>query len=445
MQERDSFNSQFGLTIAVIASAVGLGNIWRFPYLVGENGGAAFILIYLIFILLIGIPLVVAEITVGRRIKQNAVATFRKLGADSFLSKAGYLQVIVSFTILSFYCVVGGWAIFYFYKSITFSLNNLSSTELQELFVNFAGSPVDPIVSVLIFMLITALIVLGGIKNGIEKSSKILMPVFFGLIVVLMIRTLTLEGAYEGIEFLIKPDFSKIDSSVILIALGQTLFSLSIGCGILTYGSYMRKQDNIIKSTKWVVFSDTMIALFAVLAIIPAVFVFGFEPTEGPGLVFIVLPEIFAQIVGGSFLQILFFFSLIIAAVTSAICMLETMVTYAIEEWKISRKTATIFSAVITTTIGCFCSLSFNENSSFIFFDKTLFDIMSDGSSNILLPLSAAAVALLIGWKMKKVDVIDEISNSGTIKNHIISFCLFLLKYVVPFAMLIVLLSGLLF
>jgi len=444
MQERDCFNSQFGFIIAAIGSAVGLGNIWRFPYLVGQNGGGAFIFTYLIFVILLGLPLVIAELTVGRRAKQNAIGSFRKLGENSFLGKAGYLQVIACFFVLSFYGVVGSWTIFYFYKSITFSLSGLSATELSQVFSNFTNSVVPHIASLLIFMFFTVLIVLGGIKNGIEKSCKILMPVFFALMIVLMIRSLTLDGAQAGIEFLIYPDFSKIDSNVLLLALGQTLFSLSIGCGILTYGSYMRKQDNIVKGTYWIATTDTLFALLAGLAVIPAVFALGFEPTEGPGLVFIVLPQIFSQIAGGTFLQIIFFFALIIGAITSAISLLETSVSYVSEEWKISRKSATILSAGAITFIGCFCALSLSDDFNFTVSGKNLFDIIEGFASNILIPLSAIATALLIGWKMKKADAIDEITNSGTLKNNIVSFFLFLLKFVVPLALVAILLAGIL-
>jgi NSS family neurotransmitter:Na+ symporter len=292
-------------------------------------------------------------------------------------------------------------------------------------------------------MFFTVLIVLGGIKNGIEKSCKILMPVFFALMIVLMIRSLTLDGASAGIEFLIYPDFSKIDSNVILLALGQTLFSLSIGCGILTYGSYMRKQDNIVKGTYWIASTDTLFALLAGLAVIPAVFALGFEPTEGPGLVFIVLPQIFSQIAGGVFLQIIFFFALIIGAITSAISLLETSVSYVSEEWKISRKSATIISASAITFVGCFCALSLSDDFNFTVSGKNLFDIIEGFASNILIPLSAIATALLIGWKVKKTDAIDEITNSGTLRNSIVSFFLFLLKFVVPLALVTILLAGL--
>ena len=444
MQERDSFNSQFGLIFAAIGSAIGLGNIWRFPYLVGQNGGGAFIFVYLIFVILFGLPLIISELVIGRRTKVNAVFAFRKLSKNPFFSKAGYLQIISCFFILSFYCVVGGWAIYYFYKSITFSLIGLSSAELSQLFSNFTHSVTPHLVSMLIFMIFAVCIVLGGIENGIEKVCKVLMPLLFLLIIVLMIRSLTLEGSQAGIEFLIFPDFSKINSSVVLIALGQALFSLSIGAGILTYGSYMRKQDNIVKSAYYIAISDALFALLAGLAIIPAVFALGFEPTEGPGLVFIVLPEIFSKITGGDFLQILFFFALIIAAITSAISLLETTVAYVLEEWKVSRKIATIISAILITIVGSFCALSINKDSTLVLFGKNIFNIIEAGTSNIILPLSAASVAILVGWRMNKVDAFDEITNSGTLRIRLVYFFLFLLKFVVPIALLIILIGGIL-
>ena len=441
MKERDSFNSEFGLIIAAIGSAIGLGNIWRFPYLVGENGGV-FAFAYVAFVIALGMPIFIAELAIGRRTKLNAVAAFRKLAANSFLSKAGYLQVIGCAFVLSFYCVVGGWAIYYFYKSLNFSLMGLSAVELQEIFASFTSSTIPHIGTILIFMLMSVVIVLGGVRNGIERVCKVLMPMLFVLIIVLMVRSLTLEGAQAGLEFLIYPDFSQLDAHMLSVALGQALFSLSIGCGILTYGSYMRKQDNIVRSSYYVVFSDTIFSFLAVLAIMPAVFALGFEPTEGPGLVFIVFPEIFSLIAGGGFLQILFFFALIIAAVTSAISLLETPVAYVLEEWKISRKTATIIVASAITLVGICCALSFNEDSSFVFFGKNLFDLVSDVASTILIPLSAAAVAILIGWKMPKSDSIDEITNSGQFKSNIISFFLFILKFVAPLAFIVILVGG---
>ena len=301
--KRDEFSGFFGVLVAAVGSAVGLGNLWRFPYLVGQNGGAAFILIYLAFVMIICLPIIISEFIIGRRSRANTVKAFQILAPNTPWSIIGVVGVLASFCIMAFYTVVGGWTLDYLFRSLIhlFSKPDISSLESQ--FTNLVTSPVRPILWTVVFMIFNAFIVMSGVKKGIEKYSKIMMPVLFLMIVILMIQSFTLPGAAKGVEFLVKPDFSKINTQVVLAALGQAFFSLSLGMGcMITYGSYIPSRENLSKLSFTTAISDTLFAILAGLAIMPAVFAFGISPQEGPGLVFIVLPRIFAQIPLGTFL-----------------------------------------------------------------------------------------------------------------------------------------------
>jgi NSS family neurotransmitter:Na+ symporter len=444
-KKRDGFGSRFGALVALAGAAIGLGNLWRFPYLVGNNGGGAFILIYLGFVLLLLLPIMYAEFVIGRRSQSNVFGAIKKLAPKSWFLSIGVLSVAVTLTILSFYCVVGGWTIEYIVQSFSKELFNQDNTSLNSTFSNFITSPVRPAIMHLIFLGLTALIVAGGIKEGIEKYAKFLTPLLFVIIVILLVRSVTLTGAEEGLKFLFYPDFSKLTASSFLDALGQGFFSLSLGMGcIITYSSYVNKKENIRNMSLTTVVADTSFAILAGIAIMPAVFAFGINPTSGPSLVFITLPQIFAQLPFGQMFSVLFFIVLFVAAITSSISMLEIIVAYLSEELKMTRKAAVIATSLVIAFTGTLCSLSEGVFSNFHIFGKNLFDLFDYASNNIMLPLGGLLVVLFVGWRLKKRDVLDELTSGGAVpmKKAMFNAVMFILKFVAPIAISIVMLSG---
>ena len=440
--KRDEFSGFFGVLVATVGSAVGLGNLWRFPYLVGQNGGAAFILVYLAFVLIICLPIAVSEFIIGRRTRANTVKAFQILAPRTPWSAIGVVGVIAAFSILAFYSVVGGWTMDYLFRSIIhlFSKPDISSLESQ--FTTMVTSPVRPIVWTVVFVLFSAFIVMCGIKKGIEKYSRIMMPFLFLMVVILMVRSLTLPGAEKGIAFLVEPDFYKINTSVILAALGQAFFSLSLGMGcLITYGSYIPNKVILSSVSFSTAMSDTLFAMLAGLAIMPAVFAFGISPQEGPGLVFIVLPRIFAQIPLGNYFAVMFFVILLIAAVTSVISLLEVVTAYVTERLKVKRKYAVGVIALLVTVCASFSSLSQGVLSDVKIFGKTIFDFFDYLSANILLPLGGLFIVLFVGWYMKKALVYDEFTNQGTLKGTLFRAYYFIIRYVAPVAIAIVFLD----
>jgi NSS family neurotransmitter:Na+ symporter len=348
---------------------------------------------------------------------------------------------------MSFYSVVGGWTLDYIIRSFSPSFLTSDSGSLAGQFSGYTSSSVMPVVTHLLFLAISALIVVAGVKNGIERYSKILMPVLFFLVLLLAIRSLTLDGAGAGVEFLFKPDFSKITGTTVLAALGQAFFSLSLGMGcIITYGSYVNKKENLFKISFMSAFADTGFAILAGLAVVPAVFAFGISPSEGPSLVFITLPQVFAQLPFGQIISIAFFFILLIAALTSAISLLEVIVAFCTEELKWSRKGAVIATFLLIGFFGSLSSLSQGILADVKVFGKTFFDFFDYTSSNIMLPVGGLLVVLFVGWKMKVSDVYDELTSGATIslKDWIFNSILFIIKYVAPIAILIVLINSLL-
>lgn len=446
MAKRDGFGSAFGVLVAMAGSAVGLGNLWRFPYLVGTNGGAAFIILYLACILVLALPIMYSEFIIGRRSQANVFGAYKKLAPGTKWCNVGFIYVLCSITIISFYSVVGGWTINYFVKALTFSFTYASEVQLGSMFNQTVTSVASPLVYMLIFLGLTALIVLAGVKNGIEKYSKIMMPLLFVLVLVIAVRSVTLPNAQQGLSFLFKPDFSKVTSQTFLEALGQAFFSLSVGAGtILTYSSYVKKEENIVSLSVKTAISDTMFAIIAGLAIMPAVFSFGISPTQGPGLVFVTLPYIFNQLPLGSLLAILFFFALFIAALTSSISMLEVIVAYLDEEFKLKRKFSIILSLLVIAFLGVFCSLSQGVMADVKILGNNIFDFFDKSSANILLPLGGLIAVVFVGWKMKKADYADEISSGGLVKfsKATISILYFFIKYIAPIVIATIMIRGL--
>lgn len=441
---RDGFGSRIGVIAAAAGSAVGLGNIWRFPYIAGENGGGAFLLIYLGFILAIGLPVMLAELTIGRRAQLNAVGSFKKLAPRKPWYLVGLMGIVAAFLILAFYSTIAGWTLEYLVQAIGNKFSGKSSEELKASFETFQSGTWRPLIWQFIFMFFTAFIVFSGVKNGIEKYAKILMPILLVLIFAMCIRSITLPGAEGGLNFLFKPDFSKITWSVVLDALGQAAFSLSIGMGtLITYGSYIQKSNNLPVIALQVTAADTLMAILAGVMIFPAVFAFNIDPAEGFGLVFIVLPNIFEQMPGGQFFSILFFVLLAIAALTSTVSVLEVVVAYFAEELKMSRRKATLIGSVSIFVIGVFATLSFGPLSDFLIFNRTLFGWFDFISANVLLPLGALLIVVFVGWFMGKKNVWSEISNDGVFKSRLLPLFMFIIKIVAPLAIATVFLYGL--
>lgn len=436
---RDLFGSKLGVIAAAAGSAVGLGNIWKFPYEAGQNGGGAFLLVYVGFILLIGLPVMLSEFIIGRKSRANAAGAFKKLAPGKPWFIVGWMGVSAAFMILAFYGVVAGWTLEYIREAVTNSFQGLSTNELEQNFNSFIEHPVRPIIWQVIFMLITGAIVLAGVKNGIEKYTKILMPLLLVIIIVMGVRAVTLPGGEEGLKFLFSFHFEKINSTVIIEALGQAFFSLSLGMGtIITYGSYVNKKSNLTRTAVQITFIDTLIAVLAGVAIFPAVFAFGIEPTVGEGLVFITLPSIFEQMTGGYFWAIMFFVLLAVAALTSTISLMEVIVAYLSEEFKISRKAATITGTVVVTFLGALCSLSLGPGSDILIFGQNFFGLFNFTASNILLPVGGMLIALFLGWQMKRNEVYDELSNHGVLRLKLFSIFMVIIRFIAPIAIAMV-------
>lgn len=442
---RDSFGSRFGALVAMAGSAVGLGNLWRFPYLVGENGGAAFIIVYILLSFLICLPIFVSEFVIGRRSQKNAYAAFRDLSGGSEWRWVGLFTVIVPLIVLSYYSVIGGWSIEYLLKSLSFSFSDASRITMNTMFTDFVSSTWAPLATHTVFLLFTTLIVIVGIKDGIEKFSKVMMPLLFIIVVAIAIYSLMLPGASAGVDYLFRPDFSKIDAKACASALGQAFFSLSLGFGtIMTYASYVSKKENILTQSAATAISDLMFALIAGVAIMPAVFAFGIDPQAGPGLVFETLPYIFGQMPAGGLIAILFFAALLVAALTSSISMLEVAVAYLVEEKKFSRVWACITLFVLCWIVGALCSLSFGPLSDIRINGDNLFDFLDSLSSNVLMTLGSLFTVLFVGWRLKRTDIYDEFTNGGTLSTNarIFSVLWFLIRYICPLAIISIFLVG---
>ena len=445
---REKFGSKFGVLMAMVGSAVGLGNMWRFPYMVSENGGAAFVFVYVVCVLLICLPIFFAEFIVGRRSQSNAFRAFEVLAPGTSWKWVGFAAITAPVVILSYYSVVGGWSIQYFFKSCTFGFTELITQEyLDSMFAGFISSTWAPLLGHTFFLILTSVVVLGGIKSGIERFGKVMMPLLYLIVLVIAIWTATLPGASEGLAFLFKPDISAITPSVCAAALGQAFFSLSLGYGtMLTYASYVSKKENIASSSVSIALSDLVFSLIASCAIMPAVFAFGLNTQGGPGLVFQTLPYIFSQMPLGGMVAILFFLSLIVAALTSSISLFEVGVAYLTEERKMSRKKAVIVLCLSIWVVGILCSLSFGPLSHVKIFGNTIFDFLDKLSANFLMTLGSLMVVLFVGWKMKKPDVFDEFTNGGTINGNAQLFRIVwpIIRYVAPIAVLIIFVSNLL-
>ena len=445
--QRGFWKSRLGFIFAASGSAVGLGNVWKFPYIVGENGGGAFVLIYLLCIFVIGTPIMLAEFALGRKTNLNPVGAFKAIAPQKAFVGIGYMGVLAGFLILSFYGVVGGWTFAYVVKSITGSVLSFTTPkEAGTFFGNFIGSTGETLFYHALFMGVCIAIVLRGIHGGIEKACDILMPTLVFFLFLLMFRSLTLDGAMEGVTFYLSPDFSKINSNTILIALGQAFFSLSLGMGcMITYGSYLSDKENLTSSTFYVVMFDTMIALLVGMVIFPAVFAMGLEPTEGPSLVFSVLPTVFTNIPMGQIVSVLFFTLLGIAAITSGISLLEVVVAYFIDQRGWERKKTVIIVGFTIFAFGIPSGLSFGIMSDFKLMNMTFFDHVDNIASNYLLPLGGMLTAIFVGWIWGTQNASEEIEIQESASGFPWIQCWeFLIRFITPVAVGLVFLAKVL-
>lgn len=442
--ERDTFSGRFAVVAAIAGSAVGLGNIWRFPYLMGENGGGAFLLVYLLCVIIIGIPVMTSEFVIGRHARLNPYGSFRKLAPGKPWYLIGLMGVVAAFMILAFYTTVAGWTLEYFYQAVTGNLSGKNDGELTAMFNSFISGSFRPLLWFLIFMGLTAFIIISGVKEGIEKYTKVMMPVLFILLIILGIRSVTLPGAKTGLEFIFRPDVSKITPNVILQALGQAFFSLSIGMGtLITYASYIKKSENLSSSAGLVILADTSVAVLAGIAIFPALFALGGTNTSGTGLAFIVLPAVFQKMPLGNIFAMIFFLLLAIAALTSTISVLEVIVAYLVEELRMTRRKATIAASLSVSVLGVVTVLSFGALKSFTVADKNVFEILEFLTSNIMLPLGGLCIVLFIGWFFSPSITKAELTNEGQLKGRLIPVFMFIVKFIAPLAIAMILLYSL--
>lgn len=451
MNPRENFGSRMAVIMALAGSAIGLGNLWRFPYLVGQNGGAAFVIIYILATLVLSLPIFFAESIVGRRSGANCRGAMERLAPGSKWKWTGLLMVFTPLWIVSYYSVVGGWSLEYLIQAVRLDFVRSTPEALSGSFEQFISRTWAPIACHLAFLLVTVGIVAMGVKSGIEKFSKICLPVLFVLVVAIAAYSLSLPGAQKGVEYLFKPDFSKVTLGTCLDALGQSFYSLSLGMGIvITYSSYVSKDEDLLVSGVGTAVSDLLFALLAGLAIMPAVFAAGIQPGSGPGLIFDTLPYIFSEM-GlrlpwiSSVAAILFFITILFAALTSSVSLIEVGVAYLTEEKGMKRKWACVLLFFLCGIVGVLCSLSFGPLSGVKLFGLGVFDFFDTVASNVLLTIGGLIVVLFVGWKLSKADVRDEFTNGGTKRTNVVcfNFFYFLIRYVAPVGIALLFISNL--
>ena len=444
-EKRAHFATRLGAIATTVGSAVGLGNIWRFPYEAGVNGGGAFLLIDLFFVFVIGIPVVCAEFIIGRHTGLNIRGAFKKLAPGKSWSILGYMGILASILILSFYSVVAGWTLEYLRLSIIGFGTESSVESLHLRFDTFATSDISPVICTLLFLFINYVIVIRGVQRGIERMSNIMMPMLFVLLAIFCINSLMLPGATDGLSFLFNPDFSKVTPSVMIGAMGQAFFSLSLGLGcLITYSSYFKKDTPLLKTAGIMASLDTLVAILAGVIIFPAVFTFGMEPAAGPRLVFEILPSVFNHLPGSAIWSTLFFFLLFLASLSSTISMSEISIAYLVDELSMSRRKATTIVIVTAMILGSLCALSFGSLSGITIFNLTFFNLFDYVSSNILLPLGGMFISIFVGYILDRTVVMNELAPDSTCRGlfgaRLVVFCL---RYIAPICIAAVFLYSL--
>lgn len=444
--ERSNFGSKLGIVLATAGSAVGLGNIWRFPTMTGEKGGAAFILIYIAFVFLLGIPGMLAEFIIGRNAHTNAPRAYRKLGGKTPFACIGYVGVLAGMIIYGFYSVIAGWCMHYLYASLLSNING-DTQEIVSYFTNFSSSTWEPIFWTGVFMLMTHLVIWGGVNKGIERCAKTLMPLLFIVLIIIVIASLCVPNAHKGVEFLFKPDFSKITPDTILAALGQAFFTLSLGVACLaTYASYFNENVNMTRSAVQIALVDTLIAILAGLMIFPAAFSVGVQPDAGSSLIFITLPNVFQSAFsffpGASYIiSVLFYGLLVLAALTSTISMHEIGTAFFTEEMKLSRGWSATIVSVACFVVAVLSSLSFGVLHDVLIFGKGFFDFFNYVTGQIIMPICALLTCILIGWYVPKTTVYNELTNKGTVSTKIFKLIFFAIRYICPIGIAVIFLN----
>ena len=443
-QNRATFGSKLGVIMATVGCAVGLGNIWRFPYMIGQNGGAAFLAIYIICIILLGLPVMLSEFFIGRYTRKNAAGAFKVLAPGTKWSLIGYNGVLASFLILGFYSVVAGWTLEYIIQAVTGSLSDKAPEVFAQDFKLFSTEIFRPILWTVTFIGLTHFIVVSGVKEGIERTSKVMMPILFLILLALCIRSVTLPNASEGLYFLFKPDFSKITSAVVLSAMGQAFFSLSIGMGcLITYSSYFSKDTKMQITALQVTILDTLVAVMAGIMIFPAVFSFGIAPTAGPELVFITLPNVFQQLPMGAIWSLVFFLLLALAALTSTISLHEVATAYVHEEYQITRTKAAWFVSGGVMVLGILSSLSIGIWKEYTLFGLTFFDLLDYLTAKIMLPFGGMLICIYLGNRVDRKILKEELTNKGTVPFYFFNTYAFFMKYIAPIAIGMIFLNEL--
>jgi NSS family neurotransmitter:Na+ symporter len=447
MGDRANFGSKLGVILATAGSAVGLGNVWRFPYMTGENGGAVFILIYINCVVVLGIPCMISEFIVGRHGQANTARAFSKLANGSPWALIGYMGVLTGFLITGYYAVVSGWCLQYIWASLIGHLQG-NPEYFKTYFTELSTDPVKPVFWTVVILFMTYLIIEHGVRSGIERASKLLMPTLFILLLLIVGASCMLPNATKGIEFLFKPDLSKLTADVFLGALGQSFYSMSIAMGCLcTYASYFSKYTNLTKSATQIALIDSMVAILAGLMIFPAAFSVGVNPDSGPSLIFITLPNVFQQAFAslplvGYCISLLFFLLLSLAALTSLMSLHEVSTAFIHEEMKMSRKKAALVVTISASVIGAFCSLSMGAVDGLVIFGKSLFDWFDFITGQVFLPIVGFLTCIFIGWFVPHHIVRKEFTNDGELKSRgylrLFYLFIFLVKYVCPMAILVI-------
>ncbi len=445
---RGTFASKLGVILAAAGSAVGLGNIWRFPTEVGRNGGAVFILIYLCSVFLLAMPVMLSEFIIGRGSRANTVGAYRALAPGKPWIVAGFMGVIGGILVLSYYSVVAGWTVFYSQEALT---NGLSGNQdFASLFQGFVSNPWKPVLYQFIFLAITHFIVVRGVEKGIERFSKLMMPMLLVFLVALMVCSLTMPGAGEGIKFLLRPDFSKVTTSVVLSAMGQAFFSLSVGLGCLaTYASYFNKETRLVSSAMSVCVIDSLVAILSGFVIFPAVFsVSGVQPDAGPGLVFITLPHVFntafaSMPVVGYVFSLMFYVLLFLAALTSSISMHEIATAFVIENYHLSRKRAAWLVSLICMVLGMACCLSFGPWPDVKLWNRGFFDLFDFLVAKFIMPLGGILITMFVEWYLNRKFVVAQLTNNGSVRVRFLGGLLFLIRWVAPIGVGLVFLNEL--
>ncbi len=450
-EKRGQFTTRLGVVAVTVGSAVGLGNIWRFPYEAGEGGGGAFLIVNILMVLIVGMPVVCAEFVIGRHTGANVRSAFRQLVGERsgrLWGVIGFGGLLSSILILGFYSVVAGWTMEYAFDAAFHGFEGYSAEDLHARFDSMSASNWRPALWTVIFLLINYIVLRQGVEKGIERMSNVLMPCLFIIIIVFCINSLTMPGAAEGLRFLFKPDFSKLTSDVVLSAMGQAFFSLSLGLGcLITYSSYFSKDVPLVRTASMTAFLDLLVAILAGVMIFPAVFTFGQEPAAGPRLVYEVLPSIFGSMAGGRIWGVLFFVLLFMASLTSTVSMSEISIAWLTEEKGMSRKKAVNVNMAVAVFLGVLCALSFGCLNDIRIFGLTFFDFFDFVSSNVLLPLGGMLISIFVGWVLKRSLVRSEllmgVSRPGQFLNVVVSAVIFCLRYVAPVCIALVFLSGL--